>query len=41
MISIGPLTNLATAMILEPGVGDLVRDFVCMGGTMFGFGNVP
>lgn len=36
LVGIGPLTNLATALALEPGLGASVREIVMMGGVFTG-----
>lgn len=36
LVGIGPLTNLATALSLEPGLGDAVKEIVMMGGVFQG-----
>lgn len=44
IICIGPLTNLAPAINLEPGFADAVKDIVVMGGTCFrnlSWGSMP
>jgi purine nucleosidase len=38
--TLGPLTNLATALTREPSIGDGVREIVMMGGGFFEGGNV-
>lgn len=40
LVAIGPLTNIALALSLDPGIADLVRDFVIMGGAAAVPGNV-
>ncbi len=37
LLALGPLTNLALALELDPGIAQLVRDVTVMGGS-FGFG---
>lgn len=36
LVAIGPLTNVATAMLLEPAIARSVREIVIMGGYFFG-----
>jgi len=36
LVAIGPLTNVAVAMLLEPRIAVAVRDIVVMGGYFFG-----
>jgi inosine-uridine nucleoside N-ribohydrolase len=38
--AVGPLTNIATALALEPALPDLVDDIYLMGGSAFEVGNV-
>lgn len=38
--AVGPLTNLATALALEPDLPDLVGEIYLMGGSISGLGNV-
>ena len=40
LIALGPLTNIALALRLEPRLPQLVKGFVFMGGTSRGSGNV-
>lgn len=40
LVAIGPLTNVALALVLEPGIADAVERVVIMGGTGRGPGNV-
>jgi purine nucleosidase len=40
IVAIGPLTNLALALQLEPGLADAVQDVVVMGGVYLGHTNV-
>jgi len=40
LIAIGPLTNLAQALALEPGLPSLVEQVIVMGGAVFRPGNV-
>lgn len=39
IICIGPMTNLATAMILEPDLSKYIKDIFVMGGSVKGVGN--
>ncbi|XP_043487407.1 probable uridine nucleosidase 2 [Polistes fuscatus] len=39
IICLGPLTNLATAIIMEPNLQDYVRNIFIMGGSVAGVGN--
>ena len=39
VVPIGPLTNIAAALTLEPRVAGAVREVVLMGGSYFGTGN--
>ncbi|XP_015187490.1 PREDICTED: probable uridine nucleosidase 2 [Polistes dominula] len=39
IICIGPLTNLATAIIMEPNLQDYVKNIIVMGGSVAGIGN--
>lgn len=36
LVAIGPLTNIATAMLLEPRIAGAVREIMVMGGYFFG-----
>lgn len=40
LIALGPLTNLALALELDPGIAPLVEEVVMMGGTVHTTGNV-
>lgn len=40
LCAIGPLTNLARALDLDPGIASVVKDVVIMGGVVEGKGNV-
>ncbi|MFO7172135.1 MAG: nucleoside hydrolase [Bacillota bacterium] len=40
VVTLGPLTNLAAALIRDPGIAALPREVVVMGGTAQGPGNV-
>lgn len=40
LITLGPLTNLAMALELDPGIAPLVQEVVMMGGTVHTTGNV-
>lgn len=40
LVTMGPLTNLATAVLIEPDLPLLLRDVFVMGGTFTGAGNV-
>ncbi|KAG7262523.1 hypothetical protein CRUP_000014 [Coryphaenoides rupestris] len=40
LVALGPLTNLALAVKLNPGFPDLLKDLFIMGGNMEGKGNV-
>lgn len=40
LVAVGPLTNLAIALQLEPRIAKTVRDVVIMGGNVAGMGNV-
>lgn len=39
LVTLGPLTNLAIAVLMEPGLPRLLRRWVCMGGTFRSPGN--
>ena len=39
LITLGPLTNIATLLIEEPAVKDRIREIVIMGGSVFTSGN--
>lgn len=39
IICLGPLTNIATAIILEPNLQDYVKNIFIMGGSVAGIGN--
>lgn len=39
IVALGPLTNLALALQLDPGIADLIGGVVAMGGSPAGFGN--
>jgi inosine-uridine nucleoside N-ribohydrolase len=39
LISLGPLTNIATLLIEEPAVRDRIKEMVVMGGSVFTSGN--
>jgi len=41
LLAIGPLTNIALALKLEPQLPSKVKRFVVMGGAMTGHGNTP
>ncbi len=40
LLAVGPLTNIAQALILEPALPDLVKQLIVMGGTVDEPGNV-
>lgn len=40
LFPIGPLTNIAMAYLLEPGIASLVKEVVIMGGAVFSPGNI-
>jgi purine nucleosidase len=40
LVTLGPLTNIATALLVDPSIVDKVRTCVVMGGTGHGHGNV-
>ncbi len=40
LVTLGPLTNVAMALLREPAIAGMVRDCVIMGGTGQGYGNV-
>ena len=40
LMPIGPLTNIAMALLLEPAIIDLVNDLVIMGGAVYVPGNI-
>ena len=40
LVTLGPLTNLAMALLLEPSLAQLVQNCVIMGGIGQGYGNV-
>ncbi|KAH7957619.1 pyrimidine-specific ribonucleoside hydrolase RihA [Rhipicephalus sanguineus] len=40
LLMVGPLTNLAIAMLMDPGLTDDVAQIFIMGGTIYGKGNV-
>lgn len=40
LVTLGPLTNIAMALLLEPDLAQLVRECVIMGGIGQGYGNV-
>ena len=40
LISIGPLTNLAMALLRDPSIADKVPEYFMMGGIGYGYGNV-
>lgn len=40
VVATGPLTNLGLAVLLDPGIVDLVRQVVVMGGTLHAPGNI-
>jgi purine nucleosidase len=40
LIAIGPLTNIALALRLEPALASLVKRFVFLGGCIYGRGNI-
>lgn len=40
LVALGPLTNLALALELDPGIADKVQEVILMGGTIFETGNV-
>lgn len=40
LISIGPLTNLALALLRDPGIAGKVEGYIMMGGIGYGYGNV-
>jgi purine nucleosidase len=39
-ISIGPLTNLAMALLRDPGIAHKVERYIMMGGIGYGYGNI-
>jgi purine nucleosidase len=40
LVSIGPLTNLAMALLRDPTIADKVDEYIMMGGIGYGYGNV-
>jgi purine nucleosidase len=40
LVSLGPLTNVALALQLDPSIANKVKRYVMMGGIGFGYGNV-
>jgi purine nucleosidase len=40
LITIGPLTNLAMALLRDPSLPGKVREYVMMGGVGYGYGNI-
>ena len=40
LVTLGPLTNVAVALLREPAIAGMVRECVIMGGTGQGYGNV-
>jgi purine nucleosidase len=40
LVALGPLTNVAMALLLDPSLGEMVKECVIMGGTIQGYGNV-
>ena len=40
LVTLGPLTNIATALLHDPGIADEVSQCVVMGGTGRGHGNM-
>jgi purine nucleosidase len=40
LVTLGPLTNIAQALLLEPELATLVKECVIMGGTGQGYGNI-
>lgn len=40
LVTLGPLTNIAAALIKEPGIADKVKSCTIMGGVGIGYGNV-
>lgn len=40
LVTLGPLTNVAMALLREPAIAGMVRECVIMGGTGQGYGNV-
>jgi purine nucleosidase len=40
LVTLGPLTNVAMALLLDPSLAGLVKEHVMMGGTGQGYGNV-
>lgn len=40
LVAVGPLTNLALALLLEPGLPDLIDEVIVMGGAMRAPGNI-
>src|SRR5689334_6529842 len=40
LVTLGPLTNVAMALLLEPALAGLVKECVIMGGIGEGYGNV-
>jgi purine nucleosidase len=41
LVTIGPLTNIAVALKLDPGLPEKVKDLVVMGGAIHAHGNTP
>jgi purine nucleosidase len=40
LVSIGPLTNLAMALLRDPGIAGKVDRYIMMGGIGYGYGNI-
>jgi len=40
LVTLGPLTNVATALVLDPEIAELVKRCVVMGGIGYGYGNI-
>src|SRR5579863_8137827 len=40
LVALGPLTNIAMALLLEPSLALEVKECIVMGGTMRGYGNI-
>ena len=40
LVTLGPLTNVATALLRDPSIAEAVDRYVIMGGIGFGYGNI-